>query len=48
MLKTAGFVKFSYSQAIFDYPDKLSAVAKPEKGYGKGGFVVIGALRGTP
>ncbi|MGD2278939.1 MAG: class I SAM-dependent methyltransferase [Candidatus Omnitrophota bacterium] len=46
MLKTSGFGDISYYQTIFDYPDKLDAVEKPQKGYGKGGFVVISAIRG--
>jgi len=45
MLKAAGFNDFSYYQTIFDYPDKLSVVEKPHKGFGKGGFVVIGAVK---
>jgi len=45
MLKVAGFSTFSYYQTIFDYPDKLRAVEKPLKGFGKGGFVVVGAVK---
>ena len=41
MLRAAGFNNFSYYQTIFDHPDKLRAVKKPLKGFGKGGFVVI-------
>jgi ubiquinone/menaquinone biosynthesis C-methylase UbiE len=45
MLKAAGFSDFSQYQTIFDYPDKLSAVEKPRKWSGKGGFVVISAAK---
>jgi len=44
MLRAAGFNDFSYYQTIFNYPDKLRVVEKAQKGYGKGGFVVISAL----
>ncbi|MDP8299832.1 MAG: class I SAM-dependent methyltransferase, partial [Candidatus Tantalella remota] len=47
ILKTAGFCEFSYYQTIFDYPDKLSVVEKPREDYGKGGFVVVGAVKGV-
>lgn len=45
MLKAAKFNNFAYYQTIFDYPDKLTAVEKPRKGYGKGGFVVIRGVK---
>ena len=45
MLKVAGFSKFSYYQTVSDYPDKLCAIEKTQKGYGKGGFVVISAIK---
>ena len=45
MLRVSGFSDFSYYQTIFDYPDKLSAVEKPQKGSGEGGFVVISAVK---
>jgi ubiquinone/menaquinone biosynthesis C-methylase UbiE len=41
LLKSIGFSRFSYYQTIFDYPDKLNSIQKPQKGFGKGGFVVI-------
>ena len=45
MLGAAGFSDFLYYQTVFDYPDKLHAIEKPLKGYGKGGFVVISAAK---
>ncbi|MBU0570564.1 class I SAM-dependent methyltransferase [Patescibacteria group bacterium] len=45
MLRSSGFSDFSYYQTIFDHPDKLNAVEKPQKGFGKGGFVVISAAK---
>lgn len=44
MLKVAGFSNLSYFQTIFDCPDELNAVQKPQEGFGKGGFVVISAV----
>ncbi len=41
LLKRAGFGKFSYYQTIFRLPAEISAVEKTEKGFGRGGFVVI-------
>ena len=46
MLRATEFSDFSYYQTVFNYPDKLSTVEIPLKGYGKGGFVVIGASKG--
>ena len=46
ILKTDGFSDFSYYQTIFDYPEKLKTVEEPQEGFGKGGFVVIGAING--
>jgi len=45
MLRGSGFSDFSYYQTIFNYPDKLNAVENPQKGFGKGGFIVISALK---
>ncbi len=45
MLKEAGFGEFSYYQTLFDLPDKMSSVAEPREGFGKGGFVVISGVR---
>lgn len=36
---------FSYYQTVFHHPDKLNTVEKPLKGFGKGGFVVISAVK---
>jgi SAM-dependent methyltransferase len=44
MFKAAGFKRFSYYQTIFDLPDKLKAVDKPLRGFGKGGFVAVSAV----
>jgi len=41
LLKTTGFNKFSYYQAIFELPEGMNSVDKPLRGFGKGGFVVI-------
>jgi len=41
LLKIAGFNKFSYHQTIFQLPSKITSIEKPEKGFGKGGFVVV-------
>ncbi|MDP8257871.1 MAG: class I SAM-dependent methyltransferase [Candidatus Aadella gelida] len=45
MLKVAGFSGFSYYQTLFDYPEKIKSIEKPLEGYGKGGFVVINAVK---
>jgi len=45
LLKTAGFNSINYYQAIFKLPDKIKAVEKPKKGFGKGGFIVISAQK---
>ncbi len=41
LLKEAGFIRFSYYQTIFKFPDKMDSIEKPKKGFGEGGFVVI-------
>jgi len=41
LLKTTGFGKFSYHQTIFQLPSKINSIEKPQKGFGKGGFVVV-------
>ncbi|MCK4520157.1 MAG: class I SAM-dependent methyltransferase [Candidatus Omnitrophica bacterium] len=43
LLKVAGFNRFSFLQTIFQLPDKMKSIEKPQKGFGKGGFVVIDA-----
>lgn len=45
-LRRTGFVSFSYCQTISILPDKMGSVEKPEKGFAKGGFVVISARKG--
>jgi len=45
LLEEAGFSKFSYYQTVFDFPDKINSIEKPQKGFGKAGFVVISAKR---
>jgi ubiquinone/menaquinone biosynthesis C-methylase UbiE len=45
LLKTAGFNRFSFRQTIFQLPDKVNSIEKPQKGFGRGGFVVIGAKK---
>jgi len=46
LLKAVGFKRFSYYQTIFQLPEKINSTEKPQKGFGKGGFVVIGAQKG--
>jgi ubiquinone/menaquinone biosynthesis C-methylase UbiE len=45
LLKTAGFFKFSYYQTLYKLPGEIKSVQKPQKGFGKGGFVVIAAKK---
>ena len=45
LLKKAGFKRFSYCQTLFTLPYNMNTVEKPEKGFGKGGFVVISAKK---
>jgi ubiquinone/menaquinone biosynthesis C-methylase UbiE len=45
LLKLSGFNRFSCYQTIFSLPDKMNRIEKPQKGYGKGGFVVISARK---
>jgi ubiquinone/menaquinone biosynthesis C-methylase UbiE len=45
LLKTAGFFKFSYYQTLYKLPGEIKLVQKPQKGFGKGGFVVIAAKK---
>ncbi len=47
LLKMTGFSRFSYYQTLFGFPDKIDSVEKPQKSFGKGGFVVISALKTT-
>ena len=45
LLKAAGFNKITYRQTLFNYPDKLNSIEKPQKSFGRGGFVVIEAQK---
>ena len=42
LLKGAGFSKFSYYQTLFKLLKEMDSAQRPRKGFGKGGFVVIG------
>lgn len=46
LLKCAGFNKFSYYQTLFKLPQEMDLPQTPQKGFGKGGFVVIRGKRG--
>ncbi|MEA3346482.1 MAG: methyltransferase domain-containing protein [Candidatus Auribacterota bacterium] len=41
LLKEAGFKRLSYHQTVFKLPNRIILIEKPQKGFGKGGFVVI-------
>ncbi|MDH5683376.1 MAG: class I SAM-dependent methyltransferase [candidate division WOR-3 bacterium] len=41
LLEGLGFNSFSYYQTVFKLPNVINSVQKPNKGFGKGGFVVI-------
>jgi len=41
LLKQAGFNRLSYYQTVFKLPNRINSIEKPQKGFGKGGFVVI-------
>ncbi len=43
LLSQAGFQKFSFWQTVFTFPDEISEIEKPLKGFDHGGFVVIRA-----
>jgi ubiquinone/menaquinone biosynthesis C-methylase UbiE len=45
LLKLVGFKNFSYYQAIFQFPEKMMLIEPPQKGFGKGGFVIIAAQK---
>ncbi|MBN2483952.1 MAG: class I SAM-dependent methyltransferase [Candidatus Omnitrophica bacterium] len=45
LLAITEFPKVDYSQTLFDLPSEMTAVQKPRKGYGQGGFVVISARK---
>ncbi|MFA5271377.1 MAG: methyltransferase domain-containing protein [Candidatus Omnitrophota bacterium] len=44
LLRQAGFKKFSYFQTLFSLPEEISYIEKPQKGFDKGGFVVVRAV----
>ena len=41
LLEKGGFENLEYYQTIFKLPDEINSIQKPQKGFGKGGFVVI-------
>jgi len=43
ILQTMGFDRFSYYQTIFNFPQEIKNIQKPQKGFGKGAFVAISA-----
>ncbi len=43
LLKSIGFNKFTYCQTTFTLPANMKSVHKVQKGFGRGGFVVISA-----
>ena len=45
LLKAVGFNKITYHQTLFNYPDRLNSIEKPQKGFGRGGFVVVSARK---
>jgi len=45
LLKVTGFNQISYLQTIFQLPDKMKSIEKPQKGFGKGGFIVVAAKK---
>jgi ubiquinone/menaquinone biosynthesis C-methylase UbiE len=45
MLKAIGFKSFSYYQTVFRLPASIKSIEKPQKGFGKGGFAVISAVK---
>ena len=47
MLEESGFGGFSYHQTVFRLPGDMRSVHKTSPGYGRGGFVVISAVKKT-
>ncbi len=41
LLSDIGFSGISYYQTLYKRPDKIKAIQPPQKGFGRGGFVVI-------
>ncbi len=46
LLGNAGFSGFSYYQTLYKLPGKINSIEKPQKGSGKGGFVVVSGEKG--
>ncbi len=45
LLKKVGLGKIAYYQTLFNHPDKSNSIEKPQKGFGKGSFVVVSAQK---
>jgi ubiquinone/menaquinone biosynthesis C-methylase UbiE len=45
ILSRIGFKKFSFYQTLSKLPQDLTSVEAPKEGYGRGGFVVISAVK---
>jgi len=45
LFKMSGFGRVSYYQTLYKFPDRMNAVEKSKKGFGRGGFVVISAKK---
>ena len=45
LIKKTGFNKLSYYQTIFNLPQEINSIEKPQKGIGEGGFIVISAQK---
>jgi len=43
LIRAAGFSRLFYWQTLSDFPENLISVEIPQKGAGRGGFVVVGA-----
>ena len=46
LLKQAGFYNMCYLQTISRIPEHMTAAEEPQEGFGKAGFVVVGASKG--
>jgi ubiquinone/menaquinone biosynthesis C-methylase UbiE len=45
LLRESGFKKFSYYQTLFSLPKEIKKIEKPQKGFNRGGFIVICAQK---
>ena len=45
LLRTVGLKRISCYQTLFSFPDDITLIEKPRRGFGTGGFVVISAHR---